>query len=205
MFPHGRHLHLWPERCREAEPWARRAGKNWAKHCVAVAVSCCLEMALWRTLWMADWVSRMASGGLSASVMRFLNELFGVVSTAACSLQDERNKIDVWISIKFDVLCSLGIVSWASAGCCNEGLGLLGNGQTMATPRFVVVPILIKDEIHACVSTWPLTARVRAGMDCSMYTVVPLCECITSAKQLATAACLRSTPPLNRQPQQRCC
>ena len=34
---------------------------------VTAAVSCCLEMALWRTLWMVDQVSLMASGGLSAS------------------------------------------------------------------------------------------------------------------------------------------
>ena len=37
---------------------------------VTVPVSCCLEMALWRTLWMVDQVSLMASGGLSASRMR---------------------------------------------------------------------------------------------------------------------------------------
>ena len=49
-----------------------RAEKDWAKCHVAVAVSCCLEMALWRTLWMADQVSRMANGGLSASFMRLL-------------------------------------------------------------------------------------------------------------------------------------
>ena len=34
---------------------------------VTAAVSCCLEMALWRTPWMVDQVSLMASGGSSAS------------------------------------------------------------------------------------------------------------------------------------------
>ena len=38
-------------------------GKTGQKRRVAVAVNCCLEMALWRTLWMAGQVSRMASGG----------------------------------------------------------------------------------------------------------------------------------------------
>ena len=43
---------------------------------VTAAVSCCLEMALWRTLWMVDQVSLTAIGGLSASrtkkLMNFL-------------------------------------------------------------------------------------------------------------------------------------
>ena len=34
---------------------------------VTAAVSCCLEMALWRTLWIVDQVSLTAIGGLSAS------------------------------------------------------------------------------------------------------------------------------------------
>ena len=34
---------------------------------VTATVSCCLEMALWRTLWMVDQVSLTAIGGLSAS------------------------------------------------------------------------------------------------------------------------------------------
>ena len=34
---------------------------------VTAAVSCCLEMALWRTLWMVDQVSPTTIGGLSAS------------------------------------------------------------------------------------------------------------------------------------------
>ena len=37
---------------------------------VTAAVSCCLEMVLWSTLWMVDEVSLMASGGLSASRKR---------------------------------------------------------------------------------------------------------------------------------------
>ena len=39
---------------------------------VTAAVSCCLEMALWRTLWMVDQVSLTAIGGLSASRNKWL-------------------------------------------------------------------------------------------------------------------------------------
>ena len=82
--------------CTEAS-WKKtreqRLGEKWAKGHVMTAVSCCLEMALWRTLWMADQVSRMASGGLSASFMWLLMFFF--------ALEDERDKVDVWISVKF--------------------------------------------------------------------------------------------------------
>ena len=55
---------------------------------------------------MADQVSRMASGGLSAS-HEVVDELFGVVSRAASGFQEERNKFDVWISVKFDLALGL--------------------------------------------------------------------------------------------------
>ena len=41
-------------------------------HVTATVSCCCLEMALWNTLWIADQVSLMASGGLSASRTRLL-------------------------------------------------------------------------------------------------------------------------------------
>ena len=47
---------------------------------------------------------------LSASFMRLLMN-FLAESRAAGGLQDERNKIDVLISIKFDLLCSHAIVT----------------------------------------------------------------------------------------------
>ena len=87
---------------------------------------CCWEpmfgySAVEDTLWMVDQVSRMASGGLSASFMKLLMNFFGVVSRAASGPQDERNKVDVWVSIKLDLLGSLGHMTWAGAGCCDEG------------------------------------------------------------------------------------
>ena len=60
------------------------------------------------------------------------DELLGVISRAACGLQDERGKVDVWISVEFALLSSLGHVTWARSG-------LPGNGVTMATSRCVVV------------------------------------------------------------------
>ena len=66
----------------------------WSGGHVTADVSCCLEMALWRTLWMAGQVSRMASGGFSASFVRLLMNFFVVVSRAASSLQDERDNFE---------------------------------------------------------------------------------------------------------------
>ena len=91
------------------------------------------------------------------------DELFGVVFRAACGLRDERNKIDVWISIKFDLLCSLGIVNWAGAGCCNEDWAAWewrDNGDIEVRGG----TILIKDEIHACVFD---LATHRTSEDCN--------------------------------------
>ena len=69
---------------------------------------------------MADQVSRMACEGLSASLMRLLMNFLGVVSRAASGLEDEGDKVDVWISVKFDLFSSLANVTWAGAGCRSE-------------------------------------------------------------------------------------
>ena len=45
-----------------------------SKSHVTAAISCCLEMALWRTLWMVDRCLT-AIGGLSASPHQVINEL----------------------------------------------------------------------------------------------------------------------------------
>ena len=108
----------------EEQPW--RYGVE------LLAVSCCLEMALRRTLWTADHVSRMTT--VVCIFHEVADELLGVISRAACGLQDERDKVDVWISINFDLLCSLGHVIWAGRA------GLLEKGGTMATSINVVTP-----------------------------------------------------------------
>ena len=51
----------------------------------------------------------MASGRVVCVFREVVDEFLGVVSRAAR------------ISVKFDLLCSLGHVTWTGAGCCNEG------------------------------------------------------------------------------------
>ena len=83
--------------------------------------------------------------------------------------------------------------------------GLQWKRATLETSRYVTEPLrLTTRSLRAC-SRCPFTTRVRAGSSCSMKTLVPLCECLTSARHLATAACLRSTPPPYVQPQHWCC
>ena len=60
---------------------------------------------------MADQVSRMAKGVVVSIFHEVADELFGVDSRAASGFQDERDKIDMWISLKFDLLRSLGHVA----------------------------------------------------------------------------------------------
>ena len=67
------------------------------------------------------------------------DELLGVVSRAACSLQGERDKVDAWISVKFDLLCSLAM-RFGRVLAAAVRSGLLEHGETMATSRYVVVP-----------------------------------------------------------------
>ena len=45
---------------------------------VTAAISCCLEMALWRTLWMVDQVSLTAIGGYISISQQIINELPGM-------------------------------------------------------------------------------------------------------------------------------
>ena len=49
------------------------------------------------------------------------DEFSGVLSRAAGGLKDERDKVDVWISVEFALLSSFGHVSWAGAGSGNKG------------------------------------------------------------------------------------
>ena len=58
----------------------------------------------------------------------------GVWSRTAGGLKDERDKVDVWISVKFALLSSLGRVSWA----------LQEKGATMETSRYVTEPLRLK-------------------------------------------------------------
>ena len=48
------------------------------------------------------------------------DELLSMVSRAACGLQDEGDKVDVWVPIKTDLLGSLGHVTRPGTGCGSE-------------------------------------------------------------------------------------
>ena len=130
--------------------------ERWSGGHVTAAVSCCLEMALWRALWMAGQVSRMASGGFSASFMRLLMNFFGVASRAASSLQAERDKVDVWISVKFGLFSSLGHVTWMFAGCSNEG-GVAGKRSHNGDIQVRGGTVEAENKVHARVL--PLTVH----------------------------------------------
>ena len=95
---------------------------------------------------MADQVSRMPSGGLSASFMRSLMNFLAWSGGCQWS-QCERDEVDVWISVDFGLLSSLGHVAWAGADCCNEGPGAgkrRHNGNIEVRGRTVEV----EDKIH---------------------------------------------------------
>ena len=68
---------------------------------------------------------------------------------AAGGVQDERNKIDMWISVKFDLLRSLCHVAWAGVGSGNEGW-TVGKWRDNSDIKVCGVAVLIKDKIHAC-------------------------------------------------------
>ena len=123
--------------------------QDWAKCHVAVAVSCCLGMALWRTLWKADQVSRMASGGLSASFMRLLMNFLAWYPGRPVVSRMNGTRL-TWISGNFDLLCSLGHVTWAGAGCCDDG-SAAGEWSDTGDIEVRGGTVLIKEKIHACV------------------------------------------------------
>ena len=83
--------------------------------------------------------------------------------------------------------------------------GLQEKRATMETSRCVIGPLRLKTRSMRTCSRCQFTTRVRAGTSCSMNTLEALCDCLTSARHRSTAACLRSTPPQYRHPQQWCC
>ena len=118
------------------------------------------------------------------------DDLFGVVSRAAGGLEHERDEVDVWKSVKFGLFSSLSHVTWAGAGCCNEGR-VAARRRDNSIIEVCGRTIVNKNNIHNTSEGWGRLFDVH---------LVPLCECITSARHPATAACLRSTPLPYRQP-----
>ena len=130
---------------------------------VTAAVSCCLEMALWSTLWMADQVFLRVIG-ISHEVA---NEFPGMWARPTCGLEDERNEVDVVDICQICFFRSFGLKSRD---------GLQEKGATMDTSKYVTEPLRLQTRpVRAC-SVCPLTTRVRAGTSCSMDTFAQLCD-----------------------------
>ena len=76
------------------------------------------------------------------------DELLGMVSTAACGPQEKGDKVDVRVSIKFDLLGSLGHATRPGTGCGNEtGAGREWGDNGDIKERSDAV--LIKHKVHA--------------------------------------------------------
>ena len=58
------------------------------------------------------------------------------------------NGVDVWIPVKFDLLCSLGPVTWAGTGCWSEGWAA-GECRDDGDIKVRGGTVLIKDKTHA--------------------------------------------------------
>ena len=76
------------------------------------------------------------------------DEFCGVVSRAASGLEDARDKVDVWISVKINPLSSLGHVTWAGAGCSNESRAA-GEGCHKSNIKVRGGAVVIKNEVNA--------------------------------------------------------
>ena len=133
-FPIGRYLH--------PEAWVkeRKLGvKKVTVGHVTAAVSCCFEMALWRTLWMADQVSLMASDGLSASRMRWLMNFLacGPGRPVVSRMKGTRLMCGYLSNLFFSALWAIapGFVLAAETRD-----GLQEKGATMDTSQFVTEP-----------------------------------------------------------------
>ena len=58
----------------------------------------------------------------------------------ACGLKNERDKIDVWVPVKFGLLRSLGHKSRFCAGSAETRDGLQEKGATIETSKYVIEP-----------------------------------------------------------------
>ena len=141
--------------------------------------------ALWSTLWTADHVSLMACRVVSVS-NELAFEFAGVWPRSACRLEYEKDDVDVRMSVKFRFLNFFGHVSWSCAGCWNQRR-VARERATMEKSKNVTESLRLKTRSTLACSRWPWTTRMRVGASCSMNTLVLLCECMTSAKHLATA------------------
>ena len=99
---------------------------------VTKAVSCCLDMALWSTLWMADQVSRMASGRVLLNFLAW--------SRSACGVEYERDEVDVWVSVEFAPFQLFWPCVLVGCWLLRPEPGCWRKEQQMATSMYVVTP-----------------------------------------------------------------
>ena len=144
-FPLGRYLH--------PEAWCieRTLGVTMVTvgH-VTAAVSCCLEMALWSTLWMVDQVSPDGLWRVIGISQEAANEFLGMWARPTCALEDERNEVDVWISVEFVLFRSFSQKSWFCAGSRHQGR-IAREGSNDRDVQIRVWKVKVKDKIHPSV------------------------------------------------------
>ena len=72
-----------------------------------------------------------------------VNEFPGMWAKPTCGLDDEGNKIDVWISVKFVLFRSMGhIPGFVLAAETRDGLQ--EKGATIETSKYVIEPLRLK-------------------------------------------------------------
>ena len=128
--------------------WMRNGagfGEMWAGCHLTAAGSCCLEMALWSTLCLDTTPNSnlMEDADNPPLAIRDTWSAF-----AASSLQDERDKADVWISVKFGLFSSLSHVTWTGAGCSNEGR-VAGKGGHNGNIQVRDGTVEVENKVHA--------------------------------------------------------
>ena len=123
---------------------------------------------------MADQVSRLASGGLSASRMRLLMSFLacGPGRPVVSSMKWTRLMRGYLSSKVFSALLAMRpgrVLATATRA------GLQEKGASMETSRYVAEPLRLNARSMRACSRCPFTTRVRAGTSCLMRTLVPLC------------------------------
>ena len=72
-----------------------------------------------------------------------------MLSRAACGLEDERVRVDVWMPVNFGLVSSLGHVTWAGAAAAMRAR-LLEKGRHNGNIEVRGGDMAIEDEIHTC-------------------------------------------------------
>ena len=129
-----------------------------------------------------------------------VNEFPGMWTRSACCLKNERDQIDVWVSVKFGLLRSLSGKSWFCAGGRHQGrIAREGgnDGDTQIRDRTVKV----EDKVHPSVFSLSVndTSKGRYFLFNEYFDPTVRLNDVRKASP-NSAACLRSTPPPYRQP-----